>query len=794
MKKNAVKRIMALLMVILFIAAGMLTHTVKQSAEAHELKNELETIKKEAENVNEESENVKKDSEAAGKKDLAVPSINMQDPPLAVIPGVSTPDINLTLYDYYPDQRSEHVLGGTYVTGATQGLVKKELKDGLPQTNTSKPEVLTSLFGPQKMFGKETIIKCDGLFRKDSDGYYYYDSTQNYAYCDQMNKKFILYNWVAVPDDSWQPSVNVGNFFPFNPLSSDSPVIKPGRNGRLLHDLRVGGDAMSPNHGFGMSFEFNFMQPKDGKVGGKDMIFEFGGDDDVFVFIDNKLVLDIGGDHEYTEGSINFATGEVKVGPVSHPAEGYGESAKLKNILELEGTTFPDWSGHSLKFFYTDRGGASVCNIKFNTPTLPDKTLMVTKEISNTDKDKYADMEFDFSLFLKEKGNSSYRKVTASDKKYNTFDIWKEGEDTGRDGTVDKKGNFRLKPGETARFSDVPADTWYYVEETGIKSHEYDEVKVNGTEVAGFDENNNTVNKEYSAKSKEAMAGSQVAVVFTNNCSAYNKRELTVKKEMAEGQSSEDEFPFLIKLGGKPYTGQYYKNGKSAPEADNMKNGIVKLKQNETVTLCDIPSGISFEVTEDINALNKVQELYDNPEYSISSADKTDTEGKAAGVIKPGENSTVTVTNRLLKGNLTIKKIIDDVNYHNGDPVFTFRIERLNGEGDPQETFYRTVRFTEAVGKEASFIIREIPLGDYKVTELSSLRYKCEGGLTRELTLTKDQKNKTVEFINKLKYKKNFSHTDVISNEFKINADGTVSVNQNSSPAGTPGSRQRKGR
>ena len=63
-----------------------------------------------------------------------------------------------------------------------------------------------------------------------------------------------------------------------------------------------------------MTMSAKFIQPKDGKIKGNNMVFEFSGDDDVWVYIDGVLVLDIGGIHNVVSGSINFADGTVKVG------------------------------------------------------------------------------------------------------------------------------------------------------------------------------------------------------------------------------------------------------------------------------------------------------------------------------------------------------------------------------------------------------------------------------------------------------------------------------------------------
>lgn len=152
-----------------------------------------------------------------------------------------------------------------------------------------------------------------------------------------------------------------------------------------------------------MTMSAKFIQPKDGKINGNNMVFEFSGDDDVWVYIDGVLVLDIGGIHNATSGSINFANGNVTVGNNNNLnlRKLFADANEEGDFVSGE-NRFADYTMHTINFYYLERGeGDSNCKLKFNLPTVPKKSVTVEKQLSNTDKEKYADVEFKFQLLVK---------------------------------------------------------------------------------------------------------------------------------------------------------------------------------------------------------------------------------------------------------------------------------------------------------------------------------------------------------------------------------------------------------
>ena len=156
-----------------------------------------------------------------------------------------------------------------------------------------------------------------------------------------------------------------------------------------------------------MSVTTEFVQPASGKTtGNKDMIFEFSGDDDVWVYIDGVLVGDLGGIHEKATLKINFATGGVHVGHVdnANDPEKTIQDTTIKAMFQaagadtsnrrFSGNTFLDSSKHTLSFFYLERGaGASNMSLKFNLTTLP------SSEVAKVDQNGEAVQGAEFALY-----------------------------------------------------------------------------------------------------------------------------------------------------------------------------------------------------------------------------------------------------------------------------------------------------------------------------------------------------------------------------------------------------------
>lgn len=272
------------------------------------------------------------------------------------------------------------------------GIVASTLgDDGYPVLNTNlQSESLDYLFNTSSGDSKAVYQDVGGLLQQHSDGYFYYNSQENFAAFDKTTNKVILYNEKGVNAAGASPN---GQFFPFNTAD------------QVFTDSGVDSTDSVINHYFGMHMTTSFQQTPDGMSPSdntKPVTFSFSGDDDVWVYIDDVLVADLGGIHDACSVEINFSTGKIYVfkdgpsgqegyydeGETLYNADSGNAAPTLKEMYEAAGkgnsvewddadATFADESYHTFDFFYLERGNTdSNMRMRHNIQTVPESDLL----------------------------------------------------------------------------------------------------------------------------------------------------------------------------------------------------------------------------------------------------------------------------------------------------------------------------------------------------------------------------------------------------------------------------------
>ena len=258
-----------------------------------------------------------------------------------------------------------HFSGGPY---AVQGIVNNTLDGLYPKLNGGAS--LDYLFNDwESGTTKQVYSNVTNLFQRDSNGKFFYDSNVNYAYYNPGqgdNGKVVLGSTFTEEGSDW----GVG-FFPFDGYNDYYNCIHG--DGINWCENRNTNKVGHYNHHFGMSMQVDFMMSSDHRMSGQDMMFNFRGDDDMWVFVDDVLILDIGGVHNPVGGWIDFThqtvhvDSAIQVGGTESSYQAVNKT--FAQIFADAGRTWDNspYAEHTLKVFYLERGGCySNLQVEYN--------------------------------------------------------------------------------------------------------------------------------------------------------------------------------------------------------------------------------------------------------------------------------------------------------------------------------------------------------------------------------------------------------------------------------------------
>ena len=237
----------------------------------------------------------------------------------------------------------------------------------------------------------------------------------------------------------WQNNIFTNNFWPMDPAAGRTDGMW-GEYGnyeyfnekKVNYEFPTGDDGRAHNWFFGMNFALSFNLTADYEG---PLEYYFFGDDDLWVFLDNRLICDIGGVHS-----------------------SIGEYVNLRDYLPVGSS-----GQHTLSFFYTERGASgSTCWMSFTLPSVSSATtsrdtgsLQIEKKLENTDGMDFSKEEYEFKVELLTNDSAlnqtfSYSRTDGTETTY---------------GTIKSGGTITLHQNETATISGIPAGTFYQVTE-----------------------------------------------------------------------------------------------------------------------------------------------------------------------------------------------------------------------------------------------------------------------------------------------------------------------------------------
>ncbi len=313
---------------------------------------------------------------------------------------------------------------GEFYNATFQGLVGNQMKDGMPVmagTNLAEPHFneafLTGTNTEKAVLGKvykdvsfpftqKAVFTENNGDTESKAKYWYFDSNERSLYLkqDTAKSKYYLEATKTGEYENGKPK-----YTDDKSENVDSEREKKGTYGFFpFNQNTIAATASNYNYGFGAKLQFDFTLTDDGKVQVGDdpnnkvpIKFFFSGDDDVWVYIDNQLVLDVGGAHGKASGLLEFGEQGGKNTVTSYISDIkasnntiYKDCAPAKQVTFNEKPytfkheskdviTYEKGTTHTLTMFYMERGmWESNMAVAFNFPD--NNELQVEKKVDVT--------------------------------------------------------------------------------------------------------------------------------------------------------------------------------------------------------------------------------------------------------------------------------------------------------------------------------------------------------------------------------------------------------------------------
>ena len=586
--------------------------------------------------------------------------------------------------------------GGQGKAAATQGLVDSKLKytaSGESYITTTNPDngksaqlpyfnkdLLTSTTFENSELALASVKENVSFpFRQSVENnvtYYEFDSTKDVV---RFNKEGKL-EYVGT-DAKEQVKDTKGNpgFFPYN-SAKDS-------------------NSNSLNFGFGTKIEIPFTVTEDGKINGQDIVFEFEGDDDVWVYIDDVLAMDLGGGHEKVSGSINLATGKTEVSMVKNNSVAFssrdkavcsgitrqlsslvtlktlsGSKTNLKKKLgeEIQTKLKDTKKVHYLTLFYLERGEwQSNMKMKFNLPE-PNSITVVnnvsTSGVNKTFKDeakKVAEKE-EFVVSITDKNLNEYDEQLLVNKQYVCY-----------------TDEFKYNDTMQVKINGLK-DTQRKIKELYNTSYELTDAK-------------DTIAKGKSLTVSDNRAATEDAIIFKNKDNTttpflmanYTNKvatgDIVIVNAVETNISKDDKFEYQVVysevFGGESkaayYEGKYTVVNEDGKESTKTaKEGKIVLKADEKAIISGIPANTKVAVK-----LETVKEA-----YFVESIDTTDN-------FESDEDKAIAVGG-IVKGNTDNNEVVFAINT-DAEPE---QLDESPATADKAELYYHIINIIAIIG------------------------------------------------------------------------------------------------